>query len=72
MLLEAVAIPAVNQVTLPVVVLLLALHHQCVVAALVVDTEEAFEVGLLAPIVRQPATNVVDQTIMLATAKLRP
>ena len=71
MLREVVAIPVVNQVTLLVIVLLLALHHPCVVAV-VLDMEEASEVDMPGPIVQPPATNVADPIIMLATAKLRP
>lgn len=72
MLLEVAATRAVNQVTLLAIVPLQALLHPCGVAvvAAAVDTE-ASEVGLLAPIVQQLATNVVDQTITLVTVKLR-
>jgi hypothetical protein len=69
-LLEAVATPAVNQVTSLAIVLLQALRHPCVVVG-VVGMEEASEVDTLAPIVPQLATNVVDLIIMLATAKPR-
>jgi hypothetical protein len=71
----AVATLAVNQVTLLATVLLLASRpqaHLCVVvAAVLVAATEAFEVGLQARIVQQPATSAVDRIIMLATAKPR-
>ena len=65
---EVVATPAVNQATLLVIVLLLAQGHPCVEVGVV--GMEAFEVDLLAPTVQRPATSVVDQTIMLAIARL--
>lgn len=68
---EVVAILVVNLDTLLVIVLLLALHHPCVVA-IVVDTEEASEADLPVPIGQQLATNAVDPIITLATARLRP
>ncbi len=68
---EVVATPAVNQVTLHATVLHLVLRRQCVVEAAVVGSQ-ASEGVFLAPIVRQPVTNVEDRIIMLATVRLRP